>query len=112
MGRARSGAHRSRGGHPPGIAAVDFLRSPRQVEALVNGALVRWLRGAATASNGRFQGVGFVAGRVLGVLSRITGTRMVADLAEFFTLAHAPLERILVRIESAQRWLQSAQTAL
>jgi arsenite-transporting ATPase len=87
----------------PGFAAVDFLRSPRQVEALVDGALVRWLRG---------QGVGFVARRALGLVSRITGARTVTDLSELFTLAHPMFEHMLVRISAAQRWLQSPATEL
>jgi len=93
----------------PGVAAVDFLRSPRQVQALVDGALVRWLRGAASGAN---PAVGFAARRVLGIVARITGARLVADLGEFFTLAHPLLERLLQRIEAAQRWLQSPHSEL
>jgi anion-transporting ArsA/GET3 family ATPase len=96
----------------PGLAAVDFLRSPRQVAALFDGTLVRWLRSAARSSEGRLPSLSFGARRVLGVLGRFVGTQLVTDLADFFALARAPLEGMLGRITAAQRWLRSVDTEL
>lgn len=92
----------------PGVAAIDFLRSPRQVQTLVDGSVARWLRGAADGGHG----VGFIARRALGVASRITGARLVNDLAELFTLAHPLFEKVLERIDATRRLLHSPRTEL
>lgn len=96
----------------PGVAAVEFLRSPRQIEALVQGWMIRWLRAVARTGDERFQGLRLGARRVLGGLASVVGTRMIIDLADFFTQVRAPLERMLVRVERTERWLRSEDTEL
>ena len=82
---------------------------PRHIEALVKGRLIRWLRAIARTGDG---GLRFGARRVVGALAGLAGARMVGDLADFFVLVRAPLERMLVRVESARKWLQHADTSV
>ena len=96
----------------PGIAAVEFLRSPRQIQALVTGWMFRWLRAVARGGDERFRGLRLGARRVLGGLAGIVGTRMVVDLADFVAQVRAPLERMLARVEYTERWLRSDATEL
>ena len=81
----------------PGLAALDLLRAPRQLAALVRGRLVRRL--------GRARGV-------LRVFARIGGARLVGDLARFFALSAAPLATMLARVERAQTLLGDADLLL
>jgi anion-transporting ArsA/GET3 family ATPase len=96
----------------PGLAAIEFVRSPRQLEALVTGRLVRWLRAAARLGDRPVLGGRTGARAVLAGLATLGGTGLVAELAEFFALVRAPLERLLVRVEVTQRWLRAADTEL
>lgn len=96
----------------PGIAAVEFLRSPRQIQALVTGWMLRWLRTVARTGDEHFRGLRLGARRVLGGLASIVGTRMVIDLADFVAQVRAPLERMLARVEYTERWLRSDATEL
>jgi anion-transporting ArsA/GET3 family ATPase len=93
----------------PGVSAIDFLRSPRHIEALVKGRLIRWLRAIGRTGDG---GLRLGARRVVGALAGLAGAPMVGDLADFFSLVRAPLERMLVRVERARQWLQEAETSL
>jgi len=92
----------------PGLAAVDFLRAPARLQALVGGRMVRWLLAAARAS----QSMSAAAHRVLTSVSGVVGTAMVADLAEFFALVQAPLSAMLARLDVARRWLHAGDTRL
>lgn len=94
----------------PGGSAVDFLRYPHDVESLLNGTLIRWLRLAASA--GSLSVLRFGARRVLGAFGRIAGVGLIAQLADFFALATAPLQRLLDRLVVAQRWLAEESTEL
>lgn len=96
----------------PGIAAVEFLRSPRQIQALVTGWMLRWLRAVARTGDDHFRGLRLGARRVLGGLASIVGTRMVVDLADFVAQVRAPLEHMLARVEYTERWLRSESTEL
>jgi anion-transporting ArsA/GET3 family ATPase len=96
----------------PGVAAVEFLRSPRQIQALVTGWMLRWLRAVARTGDEHFGGLRFGARRMLGGLASIVGIRMVVDLADFVAQVRAPLERMLARIEYTERWLRSDTTEL
>ena len=91
----------------PGLPALEFLRSPRQLDALVSGRMLRWLR--AASSRGRLHGT---ARRVLGAFAGVGGARMVIDLADFFSAVRAPLERMLARVEETRRWIGSADLLL
>jgi anion-transporting ArsA/GET3 family ATPase len=96
----------------PGVSVIDFLRSPRQVEAVVKGRMVRWLRAFARGGDGLLGGLWSGGRRVLGGFGHIGGARLVIDLANFFALVRAPLEQLLGRVEVARRWLASAETEL
>lgn len=96
----------------PGVAAVEFLRSPQQIQALVTGRMLRWLRAVARTGDEHFRVLRLGARRVLGGLASIVGTRMVIDLADFVAQVRAPLERMLVRVEYTERWLRSDATEL
>ena len=90
----------------PGTAALDFLRDPREVLAVVEGPVVRWLRAAARSGGGR------AARRVVGTFGRLAGSGLVAALADFFALAGPPLERMAARLARAQAWLHGRDTEL
>lgn len=96
----------------PGVAAVEFLRSPRQIQGLVTGWMLRWLRAVARTGDEHFRGLRLGARRVLGGLASVVGTRMVIDLADFVAQVRVPLERMLVRVEYTERWLRSGATEL
>ncbi len=96
----------------PGVAAIDFLRAPRQLAALLEGRMIRWLRAAGRASDGRLHGLRFGARRMLDGLASVAGAPMVLDLAAFFALVRAPLERMLGRVERTRRWMASGDAAL
>lgn len=91
----------------PGLPALEFLRSPRQLDALVSGRMLRWLR--AASSKGRLHGT---ARRVLGAFAGVGGARMVIELADFFTEIRAPLERMLDRVEHTRRSIAHADLLL
>lgn len=90
----------------PGLAAIEFLRSPRQLEALVKGRLVRWMR---AASRGRMSGA---ARRVLGAFAGLAGSRLATQLGDFFTISQVPLERLVERVEHARHWIASDETEI
>jgi len=91
----------------PGIPALEFLRSPRQLDALVSGRMLRWLR--AASSKGRLHGT---ARRVLGAFAGVGGARMVIDLADFFAAVRAPLERMIERVDWTRRAIAGADLLL
>lgn len=96
----------------PGVAAIDFLRSPRQIKAMAKGWMVRWLRAVARTGDGRFRGVRRGARRLLDGMASLVGTRMIVDLAEFFAQVSAAMQRMLVRVERTESWLRSDATEL
>jgi anion-transporting ArsA/GET3 family ATPase len=96
----------------PGVSAISFVCAPRRLEALVKGRMIRWLRAITRSDDDRLRGVRFGARRVLGGIASIAGTRTVVELADFFSLVRAPLERMLVRVERVRHWLASDATEL
>ena len=90
----------------PGLAALDFVRAPRQLASLVEGRMLRWLRAAATG--GRLH----AGARILRGLAGIGGARLVIELADFFALSRAPLARMLARVEAARDLLTHAEILL
>jgi arsenite-transporting ATPase len=90
----------------PGVAAIDFLSSPAHLEAMLAGRFVRWLRAAGAG------GVRLGGRRILAALGRLAGTRMLVDLADFFTLVGTPLARMLARVGRAEAWLRAPDTEL
>ncbi|MEW5740620.1 MAG: ArsA-related P-loop ATPase [Myxococcota bacterium] len=96
----------------PGFNAIEFLRRPEHVSAFLEGSLVTWLRWM-TKEGGAFGGL-LRAGarRVLGAISRIGGTRLLLDMAEFVTLVEGVFTRMATRLDAAQRLLRSPDTSL
>lgn len=104
----------------PGLAMLDFVRAPRMLGALVEGWPLRALRalvrsGGEPGESGRTGGW-FGARRASAALASaftgLAGARTVGQLAEFFSLMRAPLERMLDRVERARRWLGSGAAEL
>jgi len=97
----------------PGLNAIEFLRRPQTLSAFLEGRLVGWLRWLAgqQASGNDHPGIlGMGAQRVLGGLRRLTGARMVLELAEFVWLVERVFANMLVRLAKAQAWLKSDAT--
>ncbi|GMU58576.1 MAG: hypothetical protein AMXMBFR34_03390 [Myxococcaceae bacterium] len=96
----------------PGFNAIEFLRRPEHVSAFLEGNLVTWLRWT-TKDGGAFGGlVRAGARRVLGAISRIGGTRLLLDMAEFVTLVEGVFTRMSQRLAAAQKLLRSPDTSL
>jgi len=98
----------------PGLNAIEFLTRPERVAAFLEGRLVGWLRwlarhGATGASEGRLRGG---ARRIFEALVRIGGSRMLLDLADFFSLVEGMFTTLLARVQSTQRWLHDDSTQL
>lgn len=98
----------------PGQNAIDFLRRPQALTAFLEGRLIRWLRAMAPSHHG-----GALAGmlrggarRAVGGISRLGGTRLLLELAEFLSLVEAMLERMLVRLGHVQKWLADGSTEI
>jgi hypothetical protein len=49
---------------------------------------------------------------VFGALVRIGGSRMLADLADFFSLVEGMFATLLARVQTTQRWLHEASTEM
>ena len=98
----------------PGLNAIEFLTRPERLAAFLGGRLVGWLRWlapdrAAGASSERLRGG---ARRVLWSLVRVAGSRLLQDLANFFSLVEGMFARVLERVEYTQRWLRSGSTQI
>ncbi len=98
----------------PGLNAIDFLKRPQALTAFLEGRLIRGLRALAPAHGG-----GALAGvlrggarRAVGGIARLGGTGILLELADFVALVESMLERMLARLESAQRWLRSGSTEI
>lgn len=96
----------------PGFNAIEFLRRPEHVSAFLEGSLVTWLRWM-TKEGGALGGlVRAGARRVLGALSRIGGTRLLMDMAEFVTLVEGVFTRMAARLAAAQTLMRGPGTSL
>lgn len=96
----------------PGFNAIEFLRRPEHVSAFLEGSLVTWLRWLSK-EGGAFGGlVRAAARRTLAAISRIGGTRLLLDMAEFVTLVEAVFARMAARLDVAQRLLRGPSTSL
>jgi anion-transporting ArsA/GET3 family ATPase len=98
----------------PGLNAVEFLRRPQSLTALLEGRLVQWLRLFARSQQrgprgGALRGA---ARRALGGLTRIAGTRMLVELADLLASVEGMLEGMLERLTRVQRWLRDGPTEL
>jgi anion-transporting ArsA/GET3 family ATPase len=97
----------------PGLNAIEFLTRPERVTAFLGGRMVGWLRWLAREPTGGSQGLlRGGARRVFGGLVRMGGSRMLSDLAEFFSLVEGMFARMLARVQTTQRWLRDGSTEL
>lgn len=98
----------------PGLNAIEFLTRPERVAAFLGGRLVGWLRWLARDGSGGSSAEGLRGGarRVVWGLVRIGGSRMLADLADFFALVEGMFARMLMRVEETQRWLRAETTQI
>ena len=71
-----------------------------------------WLRRLAGSDRRGSLGSALRGGawRVVGGLTRIGGTRMVLELADFLALAQGLFSQMVARVERTQRWLASPAT--
>lgn len=90
----------------PGRNGLEFLRRPTALVALLQGRLVKWLRGENEP--------GRIRGRILRSLAHLGGVEMLGDFAQLLSVAEGPFRRVLARLERAQAFLRdpSAQILL
>jgi anion-transporting ArsA/GET3 family ATPase len=97
----------------PGLNAIEFLTRPERVANFLGGRMVGWLRWLAREPTGGSQGLlRGGARRVFGGLVRLGGSRMLSDLADFFSLVEEMFSRLLARVQTTQRWLHDPSTEL
>lgn len=94
----------------PGLNAVEFLGRPQSLVAFLEGRLVTWLRWLAKGKSGVLGTFARSGASVLGGLARVGGTKMLFELADFLLLVEDVFEKMLTRLEAAQKWLRSADT--
>jgi anion-transporting ArsA/GET3 family ATPase len=95
----------------PGLNAIEFLRRPEALSAFLEGSLVGWLRQLArTRRHGG--AVAGVAQRVVSALSRLGGSTMILELADFLAAAEGVLERMATRLSEARRWIAEPATEI
>lgn len=98
----------------PGLNAIDFLRRPRALTAFLEGRLIRWLR-AIAPSRSRHALTDVLRGgarRTAFGLSRLGGMKLLLELGDFVSLVEAMLERMLERLDRAQKWLRDPSTEI
>ncbi|MGO8996247.1 MAG: ArsA-related P-loop ATPase [Polyangiaceae bacterium] len=98
----------------PGLNAIEFLTRPERLAAFLGGRLVGWLRGLAPerASGSSAEGLGGGARRIVWGLVRVGGSRLMHDLADFFSLVETMFARMLERVKATQRWLRDETTEI
>lgn len=88
----------------PGRNGLEFLRRPTALVALLQGRLVRWLRGERDP--------GRIRGRILRSLSHLGGVEMLQEFAQLLSVADAPFRRVLTRLEHAEAFLRDPSTQI
>lgn len=88
----------------PGRNGIEFLRRPTALVALLQGRLVRWLRGEHEP--------GRIRARILRSLAHLGGTEMLADFAQLLSVAEGPFRRVLGRLEHAEACLRDPSTQI
>jgi anion-transporting ArsA/GET3 family ATPase len=99
----------------PGLNAIEFLTRPERVATFLGGRLVGWLRWLAPVEEPTGSSAGPLRGgarRIVGGLVRIGGSRMLTDLADFFSLVQGTFTRMIVRVQATQRWLHEETTQI
>lgn len=88
----------------PGKNAIDLLRRPAYVAALLEGSLVRWLRGHGLVERG--------VRRALSGLAYLVGAAVLRDLSELSARIEPLATRMLDRLARAHAWLRDPSTEL
>lgn len=95
---------------PPAQHAVDFLQAPQKLEALFQEGIVRWFLGES-------ENLGFIrkmvsqgTRTVLSVLERITGSKFMHELSDFFSSIQTVQEQIVRKTSEVQEILKSKDT--
>jgi anion-transporting ArsA/GET3 family ATPase len=99
----------------PGLNAIEFLTRPERVATFLGGRLVGWLRWLAPDAGPKGSSVGPLrggAGRIVGGLERIGGSRLLSDLADFFALVQGTFTRMIARVQATERWLHEEATQI
>ncbi len=106
----------------PGLNALEFLTRPERVAAFLSGRTVgvlRWLAREPAGGAPRQTPVARLTGelwggarQLLGAFVRLGGSRMLGDLADFFSLVEGTFTRMLARVQTTQKWLHDPSTEL
>jgi anion-transporting ArsA/GET3 family ATPase len=88
----------------PGRNGLEFLRRPTALVALLQGRLVRWLRGERQP--------GGIRARILRSLAHLGGVEMLSEFAQLLSVAEGPFRRVLARLEHAEACLRDASTQI
>ena len=88
----------------PGRNGVEFLRRPTALVALLQGRLVKWLRGEHEPSR--------IRARILRSLAHLGGIELLSELAQLLSVAENPFRRVLARLERAEASLHDASTQI
>lgn len=88
----------------PGRNGIELLRRPTAIVALLQGRLVKWLRGEHEP--------GRVRARILRSLAHLGGVEILSDLGQLLATADAPFRRALARVERAELCLHDPSTRI
>ncbi|MDA2806834.1 ArsA family ATPase [Nocardiopsis suaedae] len=94
---------------PPSRSALDFLDAPERLGRFLDGKLIRVL--AAPARTGAFRLLGAGVGMLTGVLSKVVGAQVLADVQSFVSSFDAVFGGFQERAERTYRRLQDPGTA-
>ncbi|MEK6554327.1 MAG: ArsA-related P-loop ATPase, partial [Bdellovibrionota bacterium] len=95
---------------PPAQHAVDFLQAPQKLEALFQEGIVRWFLGDIENVSLIRRMVSKGTRTVLSVLEKITGSKFMNELSDFFSSIQTVQEQILVKTSEVQEILKSTDT--
>lgn len=95
---------------PPAQHAVDFLQAPQKLEALFQEGIVRWFLGDVENVGMIRKMISKGTRTVLGVLERITGSKFMNELSDFFASIQTVQEQILLKTTEVQNILMSQDT--
>jgi anion-transporting ArsA/GET3 family ATPase len=95
---------------PPAQHAVDFLQAPQKLEALFQEGIVRWFLGDIESVGLIRKIVSRGTRTVLGVLEKITGSKFMNELTDFFSSIQVVQGHILRQTSEVQKILKSSDT--
>ncbi len=96
---------------PPSGRAIDFLRAPQRLEALLAPEVSRWILGKKGGGGGALKAVTSGARFLVGQLERALGTKTLRDVSAFFTLLDAMFGDLRARAERGRELLTGPGTA-